>query len=824
MNTYKVIRIYFLYAAFVLGMLNLAGCQDNYLTSEPDIPHKDNMPVEIKVFLPTTTRGVNPKREFTDGEFIHVQGVFHMDDDTDEIKYAAFRMEGGNWVQYGGNEGSINVDRFTWPNNCLTAEFTAYYLSDTQSLMQPTADASSNPATLLSSLAGKNNQPDTDPLVARSNGPVKYGHTIVLQFIHACAYLTVEEMPPGIDTYWFTQENEEGTGVSPTFYNAYKLWLNPDNTISFEFVQVPDLDYDDLVYVSGKSTSEFLEGEEKASFGVFLAPGQYDKFVIGYPGADKMIQYLNYQKKGPNLGPNGEEDPNPLNKMEENGVYTFNIARSSGIEITTPPGGPGMSDEEDPIYEVDAEKFLYSICYPRDYYVEYKGEMVKIIEQTGGNGTRLLKNVNIQWEDYRVFAPNAEKRPDNPDLWFSPEIGKGNTFDGNFHWIWNLGSPLFNTIDGTVKNLGITNVNFSYTTQDQYIPDGYTGGPGLPDYFDLSRVGALCNYLREGTIQNIWVRSKLPVETTFDPDTYDPDSDDPFYEDIFDIKVTTYTERDSEAHNIGCVVGSNLNGTISNVTIMCDMNLTVESSPESLIDDPTLSIGGIIGQNVNVINNIGTDNSVINRSPKITITNKCSDQNAAYYVGGILGYHSGGIINNIIIPDVYVDCRQSSGFNSYLGGAVGGLSNRSDGGEMLNCSVSGKIFAGKTETHSEYMASNYTGGLAGECYESYTVTGCQEVVDVMGPYNAGGYNNYIEVGTIYGVGGVFGIIQRLNNSGQTPAQINNIIGYGTTLRGPASIGNFAGIVPSDETWETDYATRDFMIKVHDNVEKYIGSE
>lgn len=809
-------------SALIIMMLLFASCKEEVINPGKDVEHTDNLPVDIQAFLPASTRAVNAKTEFEDGNIIHIEGTFHMDDDTDEIKYGAFRYEGGNWRQYGGEQGSINVVGFTWPNNCVTAEFKAYYVNGVTSFLSPTDSPENNPATLLSSLAGENNQPDTDPLVATSSGSVKYGHTIVLNFIHACAYLTVEEMPAGINTFWFTQQQDNGT-VSDNFKNAYKFWLDNYNNLHFDFVQAPDAQYGGEIYVSGSAKSEFLEGVEKANFGVFLAPGQYDNFVIGYPGATSMVKYLSYQKKGPNIGPNGETDPNPDNIMVENCVYTFNISRSAGLQITSPPGSDGWNEEEDPIYDVDAEKFLYSICYPADYFVEYDGEDVKILEQVG-NGTRLLKNVNMQWAEYNVFSPSEA----NEQKWFIPDLGRGNLFDGNYHYIWNLGSPLFNTIDGTIKNLGITNVNFSITTQDQFKPENYTPGTNDPDYFDLSRAGALCNYVQEGTVQNIRVRAKLPVKETFDPDSYQPDSGMPYYQNIFNMSVTTYTERDSEAHNIGCVIGSNLNGTIMDITIMCDMNLTVSSSSESTYTDPTLSIGGIIGQNVNIITGIGTDNSLLDgKAPKISIINKCTDQNAAYYIGGILGYHSGGTVNNAILPSINIESRESVGFNSYIGGAVGGLSNRSDGGELLNCSVSGQVYAGKSETHSEFMASNYIGGLAGECYESYTVNGCQCVIKVIGPYNSqdGTYNNYINNGTVaYGVGGVFGIIQRLNNSNQSPANIGNIIGYGDALQGPPSIGNFAGIVPADETWENNYASSGIQVKVHSNVNKYIGSQ
>lgn len=842
--------------SFLVGTVFLlpvvSSCRDEVFLFEDEVERIDNRPVVLEVHLPETTRGVNPIKTFPTDAMLHVMGTFLMDDGSEEIRYGGFTINGDQWEQK-TPEGTVEYDLFAWPNNCVTAEFKAYYVKGANTLLVPSDDPGNNPVTTLSEVVGKNGEPDSDPLVAYSSGPIKYGHTIVLNFIHACSYLTVEDMPPGMaNRFWFTQL-DANQDVKENFYNAFRLHLNTNKEMELQFIQKPDPDYGGLVYVEGASQSVVSNGVEKAYFSVFLAPGQYSDFVIGYPGMDEMQPYMYYQKKLPddetpgstepgagnggdpgdntgdlgdtgNPGDNdgdgddmepdieeeGTNNANPFNILKENGVYRFNLSKSAGVNILTPPPGEVWDDSENPIYPVDAEEFLYKVCNPAEYVIPYKGEQVKILEVVG-SGTRLCENVNMQWAKYDIFAPSSK----NFYTWFQPDLVRGNTFDGDHHYIWNLGSPLFHTVNGTVKNLGLTNADMSFVTRTQYLPDGYEQ-KNENDYFSLERRGAICNYVQYGTIENIRIRSKLPYwyENNIEP------TDLPnYYNDVFNINAYIYSTSSQESHSIGCLVGSNLSGTINRITICCDITLNVANAP-STSTIPTLNIGGIIGQSVSTLINVSTEDK-----PTITINNVCSYQNAAYYIGGITGYHSGGTINNVILPDVMLMSRGSSGFTSYMGGMAGGLSNAQSGGELLNCSVAGSVYAGKSSMNNlNVSGASYTGGVAGECYESYILNGCLAKVNVYGPTN-----NLVEtVGVTYGTGGVFGRVVQLYDPTapvQTPVGLRNITFSGSYLVGPSEyIGRFAGIVPTGETWEDDYADNDILITyTGSNVTEYIGT-
>lgn len=823
-------------AGIIMCLPCITSCKDEDFYFDDDVERIDNRPVVLEVHLPEGSRSVSPMQVFPANAMIHVMGTFYMDDGTQERRYGGFRYMGEAWEQY-VPQGTTEYQLFNWPNNCVTAEFTAYYVNGANTLLVPTDDPSLNPVTNLSDVAGRNNESDTDPLVARSSGRIKYGHTIVLNFIHACSYLTVEDMPSGMSNrFWFTQLDVNNAPLA-TFKNAFRLTLNTNKELELQFVQNPDPAFNGMVYVEGAAQSVITDGVEKAYFGVFLPPGQYTNFVIGYPGVDEMQLYMRYSKKmtdtdvpdaGGDTGDTGDPDDNggdtgdvtpdiedeetgntnPFNELEENGVYRFNLSKSAGVNILSPPPAEKWDDNETPIYPVDAEEFLYKICNPADYTIPYNGEEVKIL-QVVGNGTRLLQNVNMQWQEYDIFGPSLI----NAFQGFIPELPRGNTFDGNHHWIWNLGSPLFHIVNGTVKDLGITNADMQFVSNENLTPpDDYPVGPN--ETFQFNRRGAICDYLQQGVLRNIRIRAKLP---DWYQNNVDPTDTENYYNAVFNINALIYAETSQESHNLGCLVGSNLSGTINTINITCDMNFTLANYPGTPAI-PTLSVGGIIGQSVSTLTNVMTEDK-----PTITITNTCNYQNAAYYIGGIVGYHSGGQVDNVVLPKILINSTGASGFTSFIGGAVGGLSNSETGGTLLNCSVAGTVYSGKSSMNQQgVMGSAYTGGLAGECYESYKVTGCLAKINVNGPSG----DNYIATGVNYGTGGLFGRIAQLNNPNapvQTPENIRNITFSGTQINGPQDyIGTFAGVVPRGETWEADYYDNDILITYSSATMEYIG--
>lgn len=812
------------FLAFFGIALLFFSCRDENLLFDEEVPRQDNLPVvlDVNIMRDNTRSPSYFKKEFETNDVIHLQGVFHISDGTTITKYAAMKYNGEKWLQYSGATETSDVPPFTWPNNAITADFTAYFIFGSNSLMVPVESGEEVTATLLSNVAGTSvSDPDKDPLKASTLG-VKYGHTIVLDFIHACAYLTVEEMAAGVSRiFWFTQESNGG---ETTFNNAFRCYLNTDNQLIFEFVPEEDPAYGNIVYVQGTATTAFVGSTEKASASFFLPPGKYTNFVVGYPGSNSMVTYFTYTKQvsstpgtpvEPGEGGTGDgsdsdienNDPskpsNPNNLLQANGVYTFNVSKSKGVVINSDITPDEWDEGDDPIYDVDAEKFLWAVCKCENYFYD---DNIQILKGDGSSMSQLLHNVNMQYQEYTVFAPSDI----NGQTWFEPSIGQGVTFDGGLHYIWNLGSPLFLTNNGTIKNLGIANANVNGVTMDEYVPEDFVP-TGTQTSFDLSRQGALCGYLDKGTIENIRIKAQKPIWDV--NNKYIPE---------FNVNIQVYGIDSQESHNIGGLIGSNGEGTVNNVSIRCPINLNVSNytgeNGEIESHVPRTYIGGIVGQNVKEMHNVYFEND----SPVITITNSCYYINASYSIGGVVGLFSGGTINNFYIPNVIIDSQNSEGFTSYIGGFAGRLSNVEVGGRLTDCQIGGSVYSGKCNPNQEGVpGSSYIGGLAGDIYESYLID--NNFVNV----NVSGYQGSDDNGSVsYSTGGMFGVINNL--PGETPDKIRNNIAIGRQLSGaPIYIGNFAGMVPADETWEDNYEPNGNRVSMHqmDGVDlKNIGNE
>lgn len=155
------------------------------------------------------------------------------------------------------------------------------------------------------------------------------------------------------------------------------------------------------------------------------------------------------------------------------------------------------------------------------------------------------------------------------------------------------------------------------------------------------------------------------------------------------------------------------------------------------------------------------------------------------------------------MTDVFIDCRESTGLVSYLGGMAGQLevTGASSVGYMNDCILSGSVQAGKTIADEKISGQAYTGGMAG--YDNNVpVTDCRASVSVIG-------SEAVSDWVTYGTGGAFG---RIFNA----STFENLITYGARLVAPVGtsnsnhIGNFAGIAPEGQSWETDYADKNII--------------
>ena len=749
----------------------LWGCTDELYLQDSEMEETGELPVEFILEWPgeNETRGFSSevKTKFSDQDVIHIVGFFK----TEALQEDGSYLE-GQTARYGALKynsktrqwEAVEGNKLTWPSISTEGNFYAYYISGANGLITKFDE----PITMnLSEVT-----PQTDPLMAPNTGDLVYGHAVKLQFQHLCSYLTLIDIEPLVSSqYFFTNVDvyTKEEGEKKSFNNAYSLTLiendgetDPDlkgfPELKFEFIQAPDASYDNKIFISGNaSTLETTdENEEKQTFSTvsyFLEPGFYSKFDIVYPAiAPNTYPYLTYDYTTipPNAG--GIEYENIPPDLEGGTTYTLTITKSPGVTIVNPPKGEGWEDDEES-YEVDVKKFLTAVREGTEYVNDSD---TPILEQTPG-GTKLLHNVTFKeenYEDYETFG-------------LLPDVLEGKTFDGNFHYIRDLGCPLFRNNYGTIINLGIEKIKIDAESVEY----SYNGGDNTQD---KSRHGALCMWNRPAAlISNVRV---IDVDMTIS------------------VEYTNTAPDGGEVHNIGGVVGSNT-GTITELYIGGPYKISVKGED---VRNAEVIIGGIVGQNAG--NAVISDVAMLDENFSMRISNDCSGDLGAYNVGGICG-KSSAFISSAIISDINVNSSSSSGVISYIGGMVGMLEiSEGSTGYLKDCIVSGAVEAGTTNQETSTIpGKSYIGGMVG--YDNNaSVTDCRASVSVTG-------SRTVKEGVTYGTGGGFGRILK-------PSIFRNLIVYGAKLISPAGlspvgsnyVGNFAGIGPAGQTWEENYAS------------------
>ena len=788
-------KIYIFVLTVVAAMLAACATDDMSGADRDVCEGGDEMPVAFDISLPATRAIENPKTKFTNGDVIHIQGTFlvKLDGQTElqeRIRYGAMQFDGKKWTPLDGSD-------LKWPNTAQTGTFKAYFISGSTGVLyheideEKGEDHSRTRTYLLSKITpdGKNSDQDeswSDPLMAENNGKdnagVEYGYAVALNFQHICAYLTLEELEPAVsDNYWFsTPESNE------PLQNAFYLSLTENFELEFNKVSIPEAGYTvdnkadgaQLYCISGKANSvertvtvgggDGSEGETKTETitvaNYFVFPGDYSKFVLSYPtsiptiGSDgTVVQYgstqsymsYDYYKIPEDVG--GAKNIKP--KLEAGRTYVLNVTKSPGTTITIPPDGEGW-DESDDYTVVDPKTFFEHVTNGWQY--EKDGTL--ILEEVTG-GTRLRRNVDFKGEFgyWKTFQPN---------------LPSGRTFDGDYHYIRNAGGQLFHFNDGTIKNLGVKNIKVDFETFE-------TEGENKDN--DMSRLGALCMFNHPtGIIENIRMEN-VTVKA----------------------HILTVDDDSPEAHNIGCILGSNT-GRMSQVALSGTLMLTVDKSGDSSMD-ASVNIGGIVGQNAARIEDV----SSLDDALKVVIYNNCNGPKAAFYVGGIAGQNI-GYIDSVILTDVTVDGSGSSGNGSYMGGMVGEskVSTNNDeeypNARLSSCIIGGTVRPGTVIHTTNADSGMYTGGIAG-ALQGVPVDDCKLAVSVVVPTDT-------QENVTYATGGAFGRIR-------IPTSVTKIFAYGSALSGPAEyIGNFAGIVPEGETWETAYRDKNNIVRSFSSIE------
>lgn len=759
-------------------MTLLSSCQDDIF--DLLFNTNDELPIEFNFYLPQSditrafTDDIPVKTSFTDGDVIHILGTFQtkaLQEDGSSIigevkRYGALQYNSTtrNWVAVSGST-------LTWPSIATSASFEAYYVNGSNGVL-----SAENPI-FQSSLSDIN--PMTDPLQA-SASDIIYGHAVEFKFSHICTNLMLTELTPMVSSVYFFNTNDvyEDDMVTPRqFNNGFQLKLQQDADnqpqLLFEFIKIPDSEYANANHIAGKAmVQESIDnvGNVTTTGKVyyFLQPGYYPKFEITYPAqAPNTYSYLSYDYNsipkditGPNV-----ENVKPL--LAANTTYTLAINKSPGVIITAPPTEGGWDDEGDYHFVLDVEAFLKAVYNSSDY----SEDGVKILEATA-NGTKLLKNLNFHYFNYSDFK----------DPSFNPNVQDSKVFDGNLHYIENLGSPLFRYNYGTIKNIGIKNAVINGTSYEDKSNEF------------MNRHGALCMWNRQmATISNVRLSD---INMTINVHSTQSEGED-----------------GSETHNLGCVVGSNT-GILSGVALSGTLSLIVQPENNNSVNSRVL-IGGISGQNA-AEGNIN-DVSSLDSGLQINIKNTCKGSFGSFTIGGIVGVSS-GLISDVTLPSVNIDSRESAGVTSYIGGMAGRLAvTPNQISNLTSCVVGGSVYAGHTAVYEYINSENYIGGIAGVVM-GVPISECRSAVSVIGTTNT--MSN-----VIYATGGAFGRIR--------PSETNSfddIIAYGSVLKAPESassgnniknyVGDFAGLVPEGQTWEGDYANHNIL--VHSFTTNYIG--
>ena len=774
------------YLAVATFMLLLTGCNDDDWLHYKDDTNGE-LPVEFTFGWPgiTETRGFDDatvKTKFSEGDVIHIVGTFLtsalQEDGTFEegitARYGALKYN-SKTRQWEAVSGS----RLTWPSISTKGKFYAYYLSSSTGLITSYDD----PITVsLSDVT-----PQTDPLMVPETDYLEYGHAVNLQFEHLCTYLTLIDLEPMVaSNYFFTTESvgtgddSDGTGARKPFNNAFQLTLNTNSgtddprlegtpQLNFEFLRQENPAYNNEVFISGKATTqetEDSEGETRTvtNVGYFLEPGLYDKFDLEYSAiAPDTYKYLSYNYSNIPPAIEGVEYENIPPNLLGGTTYTLTVTKSPGVTIVNPPPGDGWDEENEP-EDIDVREFLRAVKDGTDYT---NSAGTRILEAVPG-GTKLLRNVNFNNTDYEDFM-NV--------LGFLPDISEGQTFNGDYHYIFNLGCPLLRYNYGSITNLGIKGATITAESQEYSYDDPESS-------VDRSRHGALCMWNRpEGKIENVRLSN---VSMTIS------------------VVYTNPAEDGSEVHNVGCVVGSNT-GRISEIYLGDTFTLTVNGTD---VKNAEILIGGFAGQNAG--SGIISDVSMLNDDFRMTITNNCKGDLGSYSVGGIVG-SSSGFISGVILSDVAINCRESSGVISYLGGMAGKLEvSQGSSSYMKSCILGGAVEAGQVSQSGYIDGEAYTGGMAG--YDNMVdVTDCRSSVSVTGSAT-------VENNVTYGTGGAFGRIA-------SPAEFTGLIAFGAKLQAPGGqsvsganyIGNFAGIGPQNQSWD-DYKNNNIIFRSFNSLE------
>ena len=597
------------------------------------------------------------KTQFNEGDLLHVSAVFTL---IGEGNQPITQYDCFSYTQ--GEWVSLSeLEPMNWPWNAERATFTAYYIGGSDGLL-----VESQPLTVdLSTLTD-----DTDPLVAIKES-VPYGNAVKLTFTHLCTKLTFTEVSSKGDEFWA----KTSAGIN----NTFQLTRNTKGELKPEFVKSEETAD---TWVSAQRT-------ETNTVSYYLSPGNYEGMQ------------LTYRYSRPYLTLNINE----LNNLGANHSYVVSITQNSG-SITIDEDEDDWwedpeSEDEVKLDELNIKDFLDAIAKGEAYSINQT--LVLGESSTIEGGTELLVNVDFQNNTFiPIDLPNTAE------------------FNGNYHYIKNIAHPLFNTIDGSIINLGAYNVKINEK-------EGTTG------------VGAMGRTLSSsGTINNIRLNG-------------------------ITIKATP-PQNAGELCDVGALVGNSA-GSIETVRLGGNITVTVTAA-DPKTDLGRIYIGGLVGQLSGSLNDVARLNE--ENPGSVTVTNNCPNEIGERYTGGLVGLLTGSIDNSTM--EATVDASNARGVLVYTGGLAGmargevGIKG-TDG--IRNSTFNGTIRIGKAYSTEDNTVEGhaYAGGLIGHAYYVDQIDNNQVFGTLHGPTGDEDqpFNPYTN--SIYATGGLFGQIYQSESSG-----------------------------------------------------------
>lgn len=620
----------------LITTLPLLSCEEefSYYVDETAI---DGLPIIISSVEmdELSTRSVEgPKKSFIDGDVIHISGQFKDKNGKTTNRYGAMKLVNNKWIPV--DESSA----LKWPIEAVSGDFTAYYICDGNGDLL--SGSISNNSLLSVDLSDIKN--DKDPLKAVETNVV-YGHTLNLKFKHICTHLTFKELEYGITKEYWLVKNTRNDGKN--LNNAFSFGLSADNLLEFNFIAVPDEDFNGLVYINRPFTSD--ESSDRVNVGYFLEPGDY---------SDIELRLINSH---PYLSWQSDKTSNLLG----NKTYTVNIEQSLGVTIIE---DTEVEWDEDIPVKVDPETFLKAIEDHADYTLEDGTPILRAVE----NGMVLLHCVSFNNEDEEYYDGFFA---DNPAI-----------FDGNFHYISDLAFPLFRYNRGTIQNLGLKDLKTTITSID-----------GGADYdIDKSRQGGLCRWNQGGAIihnvrlENIELTVNIKNKTT--EETHNAgcltgvnsgNISSVQTKGVYNIKVQNAPESDGTICTVivGGLIGQNV-GVVKDISPMEDSENNIVVLNDCKGNGPTYYMGGGIGLSSGLLEHV-----II---PNVNVYSSSDNEGAIGYVGGLVGdlhadiTHASSVTSCMVGGSISPCNIKPYGIIKpflYIGGIAGGVMNFS----VLNC-------------------------------------------------------------------------------------------------------------------------------------------